>query len=246
MLEAELEWTFPLSFAEVVTGDGHQVFRQRIDLSGTEGFGKQQVRVPLDLAGRTWARFEVWDIAGNGAYTQPVWIGPKTETAPAPGSPVALTSDVESVMPVAKEEPSVWKWTKADPGHDWVRPDFDDSQWAEGRSAFGTPTTPGTDDILNTIWDTKDIWLRREVTLSESQGGKHYLWVHHDNHAEIYINGILAWRSSGTETRDYQTFEIMPKAAAELKPGATVTISAHGKNVLGGQVLDVGLVRAKD
>jgi hypothetical protein len=74
VLEAALEWTFPLAFAEIVSGDGHDVFRQRIDLTDTESFGTRRLRLPLDLNGRTWARFEVWDIAANGAFTPPVWI----------------------------------------------------------------------------------------------------------------------------------------------------------------------------
>jgi hypothetical protein len=73
-LEAGVEWTFPLSFAEIISGDGQKVFRQRIDLSDTESFGSRSLRLPLDLNGRTWIRFEVWDIAANGAFTQPVWI----------------------------------------------------------------------------------------------------------------------------------------------------------------------------
>jgi len=73
-IEANLEWTFPLAFAEIVSGDGNKVFRQRIDLADTESFGTRQLRVPLDLKGHTWVRFEVWDIAANGAFTQPVWI----------------------------------------------------------------------------------------------------------------------------------------------------------------------------
>jgi len=32
------------------------------------------VRLPLDLKGRTWVRFEIWDIAANGAFTQPLWL----------------------------------------------------------------------------------------------------------------------------------------------------------------------------
>lgn len=73
-LEANLEWTFPLAFAEVISGDGQKVFRQRIDLADTESFGTRELRLPIDLKGRTWVRFEVWDIAANGAFTQPVWL----------------------------------------------------------------------------------------------------------------------------------------------------------------------------
>ena len=74
MLEANLEWTFPLAFAEIISGNGQKVFRQRIDLVDTESFGTRKLRVPLELKARTWVRFEVWDIAANGAFTQPVWI----------------------------------------------------------------------------------------------------------------------------------------------------------------------------
>ena len=74
-LEAELEWTFPLVFAEVVSGDGRKVYRERIDLADTGSFGQRTLKQTLNLKGRTWARFEVWDIAANGAFTQPVWLG---------------------------------------------------------------------------------------------------------------------------------------------------------------------------
>lgn len=74
-VKARLEWTFPLAFAELVSGDGRQVYRQRIELSETEAFGARDLEFEADLAGRTWARLEVWDAARNGAYTQPVWLG---------------------------------------------------------------------------------------------------------------------------------------------------------------------------
>lgn len=73
-LVARLEWTFPMAFAEIVSGDGEKVFRQRIDLGETRAFGSRELRVPLDLRGRRWVRLEAWDVAANGAYTQPIWI----------------------------------------------------------------------------------------------------------------------------------------------------------------------------
>ena len=73
-VEARLEWTFPPAFAEVIWGDGNAVLRQRIDLSDGEAFSGRNLRVPVDLKGAKWVRLEVWDIAANGAFTQPVWI----------------------------------------------------------------------------------------------------------------------------------------------------------------------------
>jgi hypothetical protein len=73
-LRCELQWTFPLAFAEIVSGDGVQVYRQPISLAHTGPMGQEVLEHRIDLRGRKWVRFEVWDVAANGAFTQPVWI----------------------------------------------------------------------------------------------------------------------------------------------------------------------------
>jgi hypothetical protein len=73
-VRAHLEWTFPLGFAEVVSGDGRRVYRETIDLGDTHEFGERDIAVDVPLAGRKWVRFEVWDVAHNGAFTPPVWL----------------------------------------------------------------------------------------------------------------------------------------------------------------------------
>jgi hypothetical protein len=73
-VRASLDWTFPLRFAELVSGDGRRVYRERIDLADTTQFGKRTLALHPDLAGRTWVRLEAWDVASNGAFTQPVWL----------------------------------------------------------------------------------------------------------------------------------------------------------------------------
>lgn len=76
-LVADIRWTFPLAFAEVISGDGKQVYRERIDLSDTSSFGSRTLTLTPHLTGRRWVRFEVWDVAANGAFTQPVWLEQK-------------------------------------------------------------------------------------------------------------------------------------------------------------------------
>ena len=71
---AQMSWTFPPAFAEVVWGDGRQVFRKRFDLADEHAFDRRSLRVPVDLEGMRWVRLEVWDVAANGAFTQPVWV----------------------------------------------------------------------------------------------------------------------------------------------------------------------------
>jgi hypothetical protein len=69
---ADVEWTFPLEFIEVVWGDGVQVGRTVIPATDQPPFGSHQFRIPFDAMGKKWVRFSVWDTAGNGAFTQPV------------------------------------------------------------------------------------------------------------------------------------------------------------------------------
>jgi hypothetical protein len=73
-VEADIEWTFPPAFAEVIWGDGKEVRRQRIDMSAEGAFSRKELKVPVEMKGAKWVRFEVWDIAANGAFSQPVWV----------------------------------------------------------------------------------------------------------------------------------------------------------------------------
>jgi hypothetical protein len=73
---AEIEYTYPLDFAELVWSDGHEVQRKLIDLSDSMAFGTHKFAIPFDARGKKWVRFTVWDTAGNGAYLQPVALAP--------------------------------------------------------------------------------------------------------------------------------------------------------------------------
>jgi hypothetical protein len=70
---ARISWTFPLRIAEVVWGDGKSTHHQLINLQSTPAFGKHDYSWTVDTPGWKWARFAVWDVAGDGAFTDPVW-----------------------------------------------------------------------------------------------------------------------------------------------------------------------------
>ncbi len=71
---ADLEWTFPLEFVEVVWGDGENIEREIIPATDSSAFGSRQFSIPFDAAGKSWVRFAAWDSAGNGAFVQPIWL----------------------------------------------------------------------------------------------------------------------------------------------------------------------------
>jgi len=71
---AEVEWTFPPEFVEVVWGDGRKIDRQIISATDRPPFGSHRFVIPFDAAGKKWVRFAAWDSAGNGAFSQPVHL----------------------------------------------------------------------------------------------------------------------------------------------------------------------------
>ncbi|HSW02260.1 MAG TPA: DUF4965 domain-containing protein [Sedimentisphaerales bacterium] len=170
----------------------------------------------------TWKKYASRDKTKAGNY------------APMPKPPVITT-----VVPTAQDEPALWRYTTRRPGQDWFKPEFDASLWREGKSGFGTRDTPGA--IVNTVWDTRDIWLRREFTLPEGKYDNVGLSVHHDEDVEVYINGVPAMTANGY-TVDYETLPLTPAGAAALKPGKNV-IAVHCRQTGGGQYIDVGLVQ---
>jgi hypothetical protein len=71
--QAQVENTFPLRMAEIVWGDGTNTHRKLIDLQSTHEFTKNEFHWDMQAPHWTWARMAVWDVAGNGAFTNPVW-----------------------------------------------------------------------------------------------------------------------------------------------------------------------------
>ena len=71
---ADIEYTFPLDFAEVVWSDGTTVSRKIIRLTDSAAFGTKTLRIPFDATGKKWVRLAVWDSAGDGAWLQPVGV----------------------------------------------------------------------------------------------------------------------------------------------------------------------------
>ena len=131
-----------------------------------------------------------------------------------------------------------WKYTVNPPDANWAKPGYDDSKWQSGVGGFGANGTPGS--VINTPWDTNDIWLRREFVLDSTDLRGARIQFHHDEDAEVYLNGVLAIQAPGFVT-SYE--ELAPNAAAlaTLKTG-TNTIAVHCHQTKGGQYIDAGII----
>ena len=65
------------------------------------------------------------------------------------------------------------------------------------------------------------------------------LFLHHDEDAEVYINGVLATRARSYAAA-YEEYDLLPDARAALKPAGNV-LAVHCKQTTGGQYIDVGI-----
>lgn len=133
--------------------------------------------------------------------------------------------------------PADWVYTTADPGAGWMNEKFDASRWKTGPGGFGTRATPGAE--VGTEWSTSDIWLRRQFQLERVPASEVLLTIHHDEDAQVYINGQLAADLSGYTT-GYTLVPLSPAAASALRAGDNV-ISIHCHQTTGGQYIDAGL-----
>jgi hypothetical protein len=176
-------------------------------------------------------------------YDKAVWqkYAGRDKTKAANWAPMPVAPQMKVVVPTAEREAIAWRYTTEKPGENWFKPDFDAAAWKEGPAGFGTRGTPGS--VVRTEWKSADIWMRREFTLPDGPFKKLHLSLHHDEDAEVYINGVLA-ATAGGFTSEYETVPINEAAEKALKPGKNV-FAIHCHQTRGGQYIDVGIVDLK-
>jgi hypothetical protein len=173
-------------------------------------------------------------------YDQPTWArrAGRDRTKAANWAPMPKPPLLLNVLPTAEDGRDAWRYTTQRPADGWFQPGFDDAAWKQGRAGFGTRGTPGA--IVRTEWSTSDIWLRREFTMPEGKWSDLQLRIHHDEDAEVYLNGVLAVGLSGYTT-EYDAVPIAPAAVAALRPGKNL-LAIHCRQTSGGQYIDAGFV----
>ncbi len=130
-----------------------------------------------------------------------------------------------------------WRYAMSAPDSTWFTTTFNDHGWDEGPGGFGTEDTPGA--VVRTKWATPDIWLRRSFTLP-SAGLVNPQWrVHHDEDADVYLNGVLVARLPGYSS-GYMRVPFSAAAIAALRSGANL-LAVHVHQTTGGQYIDIGI-----
>ena len=147
-----------------------------------------------------------------------------------------------AVSASAAEESEIdgpWRYVKRRPAEGWQKPDFNDESWQKGYGGFGTSDTPGS--RVATDWSTDNIWLRRTVDLN-AVPEKPALLIHHDEDAEVYINGKQVATLKGYIT-EYKVVPLDAEAQKALKAGKNL-LAVHCRQTGGGQFIDVHIIDA--
>ncbi len=149
------------------------------------------------------------------------------------GPPVA----VRAVVATSERLGAGWQYTRTTPPEGWQLPGFDDRGWDQGIGGFGREGTPGA--VVRTPWTTPDIWLRRAFTFDGGAGDALVWRIHHDEDAEVYLNGVLVLKVPGY-TSGYCRVGFDSAARAALRVGRNI-IAVHVHQTSGGQYIDLGI-----
>jgi hypothetical protein len=141
------------------------------------------------------------------------------------------------LLPTSQQKPQTWRYTMDKPEGEWMAVAYDDRAWKTGPGGFGTTTTPGA--VVGTEWKTQDLWLRQEFTTADTQMTLGLLGIHHDEDADVYLNGKLIATLTGFTT-DYGMVEVTEALRKALVPGRNV-LTVHCHQTVGGQFIDAGL-----
>ncbi len=155
---------------------------------------------------------------------------------------VLLLAGIAIVQLAAAAEPlsdGPWRYLTRKPANGWEQPGFNDSAWREGLGGFGVRTTPGA--RVSTDWAGDNIWLRRQIEIKELPA-RPALLVHHDEDAEVYLNGTRIAALTGFITQ-YKTVLLDEAGRAVLRTGKNL-LAVHCRQTGGGQFIDVHLVDA--
>lgn len=184
------------------------------------------------------------EVECNGwlTYDRAVWkidpVKAKAATMPVYGPAPVVKVLVARAGQDGAQSGEPWKYTTQKPADGWEKPGFDAQGWETGWGGFGTRNTPGA--RIGSVWASSDIWLRRVVAVKGAASSP-MLSLHHDEDAEVYINGVLAASVKGY-TSGYVLVPVSEKAAEVLRKEKSVTLAVHCHQTQGGQYIDVGIV----
>ncbi len=146
----------------------------------------------------------------------------------------AGSKNYKIILPAANEEKYSAKYSFGPVADNWKDESFDDNGWETGAAPFTNRKS-----VAGTIWNSKDIWIRRTFTPGNTNLSNLYLRAKYDDNIDVYLNGNKIYSSKGV-VRNYEYFPL-DNFKEFLKPGKNV-LAIHCENTGGASFLDAGLL----
>ena len=128
------------------------------------------------------------------------------------------------VFPMLDRSPTAWAYS-FDEEKGWNEPGFDDSGWKRAQGGFGSRESSEQNYLcarLNTIWNTKRIFLRKRFKWNGGDVSRILVQAFHDDDMTIWLNGRLMLTVNNSY-HEWQTFEIPTKRFSRaLKEGENI------------------------
>ncbi len=148
----------------------------------------------------------------------------------------------KTILPMADAGHWDCSYTFTKPANGWEYASFDATKWISGKGAFGTPEMPA----LGTVWQTEDIWVRREFTIDENlSDAQIYLIYSHDDIFELYLNGEKLV-DTGYTWKNNVVLPLEGTLRNLLIKGGKNVIAVHCNNKIGGGYVDFGIFQDSD
>ncbi len=92
----------------------------------------------------------------------------------------------KAILPTSDEQAYTTQYTESAPASDWMKLQFNDLAWKKGAAPFSDDKTSA-----KTLWESKNLWVRRTFTLTGLPKGDLFLKINHDDNVEVYLNSLV-------------------------------------------------------
>ncbi len=142
--------------------------------------------------------------------------------------------ELKTILPHGEDQAYPSQFIETNPGEGWMDISFNDANWRKGKGMMGAKEAGS-----QTIWTSREIWIRREFEISNLKLNDPILLVKYDDNAEVYFNGEKIF-STGCCSSGYKEIPIRKLIQHLIRTGKNV-LAMHCVNTGGPGFIDAGI-----
>lgn len=139
--------------------------------------------------------------------------------------------ELEPIRPTGELNPQSARITFSTPDDSWMRPEFDDSGWAEGTLPLGS---------LAGTWTSREVWTRQTFEHDGRELNRVRLSLNHDDDVEVFLNGEKIYSCAPCYSGGYEIKKIDELIRTRIIKGKNI-LAIHCTNTGGPSFIDGGL-----